>query len=314
MQVSEEVLDRGRGCLLGQVIGDALGSIVEFKSAARIRELFPQGVRELVPSPVWRTCAGQPTDDSELALALARTLAEEGEWKEGAAMGAYRRWLSSGPFDVGNTTMQALAHGSANAESQANGSLMRCSPLGIFGWRDPQAASELARKDSALTHPNPVCRDACGVYVGAVARAISGMAKAEIYGRALDEARTDGVRRALEEARGGAPRDFLSQQGWVLVAIQNAFFRFLRSASFEEGLIDTVGEGGDTDTNGAIAGALLGAHHGRKRIPGRWEAVVLECRPESGRAEVRVARPREYWPCDVPELAERLLRGGGRVK
>jgi len=31
-----------------------------------------------------------------------------------------------------------------------------------------------------------------------------------------------------------------------------------------------VSRGGDTDTNGAVAGALLGARHGKGRIPERW--------------------------------------------
>ena len=36
---------------MGQLVGDALGSIVEFKTADEIRRLFPNGVTELVASP-----------------------------------------------------------------------------------------------------------------------------------------------------------------------------------------------------------------------------------------------------------------------
>jgi hypothetical protein len=91
------------------------------------------------------------------------------------------------------------------------------------------------------------------------------------------------------------------------VALRNAFFRLLRSPSFEEGVVDTVQAGGDTDTNAAIAGALLGAVHGREAVPLRWRLAVLSCRPLRGLPGVRQPRPRECWPVDLMELAERLL-------
>ena len=45
---------------------------------------------------------------------------------------------------------------------------------------------------------------------------------------------------------------------------------------FEEGLRHVVGLGGDTDTNAAVAGALLGARHGRAAIPPAWFDRVAE--------------------------------------
>ncbi len=66
--------DKARGCLIGQFVGDALGSQVEFFSAQRIRYHYPHGLREISASLTWDTLPGQITDDSEMALALARTL------------------------------------------------------------------------------------------------------------------------------------------------------------------------------------------------------------------------------------------------
>ncbi len=74
------ILSRARGCLLGQLAGDALGSLVEFWSPEEIRRAYPAGVRDLADGGVWDTIAGQPTDDSEMALALARMLAERGTY------------------------------------------------------------------------------------------------------------------------------------------------------------------------------------------------------------------------------------------
>ena len=69
---------RAQGCLLGQLAGDALGSLVEFQSPEEIHRSYPEGVRELADGGTWNTIAGQPTDDSEMALLLARMQTERG--------------------------------------------------------------------------------------------------------------------------------------------------------------------------------------------------------------------------------------------
>ncbi len=68
----------------------------------------------------------------------------------------------------------------------------------------------------------------------------------------------------------------------VLVALQNAFYQLLHADSLEEGVVDTVMAGGDTDTNACIAGALLGACHGLEAIPERWREAILACRRRKG--------------------------------
>jgi ADP-ribosylglycohydrolase len=73
-----DMLSRAQGCLLGQLAGDSLGSVVEFRVPDDIRREYPKGVRELADGGTWNTIAGQPTDDSEMALSLARMLADQG--------------------------------------------------------------------------------------------------------------------------------------------------------------------------------------------------------------------------------------------
>ncbi len=68
-----------------------------------------------------------------------------------------------------------------------------------------------------------------------------------------------------------------------------------------------MGLGGDTDTNAAIAGALLGAVGGRRAIPDRWMRAVLSCHPVEGAAGVKQPRPTTFWPVDALVLAERLV-------
>ena len=308
------LLSRAQGCLLGQVAGDSLGSLVEFASAEEIARRFPDGgPRLLADGGGWETLAGQPTDDSEMALALARSLVAAGEWDGGRVFAAYQDWYRSGPFDVGQTTRAALS-GYHVGESQANGSLMRASPLGIFAHgRAADEVAALARRDSALTHPHPVCGDSVAAYVVAVAHAIrEGGDAGAAYEAALGWARAapaePAVVRALEAARTEPPACDGDKQGWVLVALQNAFFALLHAPSLEDGVVATVRRGGDTDTNAAIAGALLGALRGRAAVPAQWRSMVLSCRAHPSRA--RHARPMPCWPTDVLEIAERLLLAG----
>lgn len=44
----------------------------------------------------------------------------------------------------------------------------------------------------------------------------------------------------------------------------------LTTDSFEEALTEVINMGGDTDTAGAILGALAGAYYGIGQIPRRW--------------------------------------------
>jgi ADP-ribosylglycohydrolase/fructose-1,6-bisphosphatase/inositol monophosphatase family enzyme len=307
------LLARAHGCLLGQIAGDNLGALVEFSTAAEVAARYPDGgPRLLEDGGHWGILAGQPTDDSEMALALARAVVGTGGYDDEKVREAYRAWYRTGPFDVGNTTRAALV-GYLMGESQANGSLMRASPLAVFAHRArPEEAADLGRRDSDLTHPNPVCRDAVAAFVVAASRAVARGGEPEAaYEAALAWARTaavPAVTEALVRAAAEPPRCDEGHIGWVLVTLQNAFHELLHAPSVEAGVVATVRRGGDTDTNAAVAGALLGAVHGRDAVPAQWRSMVLSCRPHPLRA--RRPRPLSCWPVDALELAEGLLVAG----
>jgi ADP-ribosylglycohydrolase len=262
------------------------------------------------------------TDDGELALALARCLVRTGGYHPDWVADAYVAWYESGPFDIGGTTRQAFGgrvekgpglarrlERRASGDSQANGSLMRISPLGIWGWALPaERLAELAEQDSRLSHPHAYCQAACVVFTHAVARGIRGASPEEVYENVVEFATSRpplqwavGV---LREAKTTAPREYSAQQGWVRIALQNAFYQLRHSPSVEEGVVETVAKGGDTDTNGAIAAALLGAVHGEDLIPERWRRAVLECRTDRGPT---------YQAGDACEPAEALVNAGSGI-
>ena len=309
---SQGMLERAQGCLLGQLAGDALGSLVEFQTPEDILREYPGGVRELADGGTWDTIAGQPTDDSEMALILARMLADTGCYDRDEARRAYVFWLESGPFDCGYTVAGGL-RGHHNPDSQANGAMMRISPLGIFGANfELDQVAKWARQDSAITHVHPVCQQANALYAMAIVLAVrDGCDGRSLYDQIVAWAGEMEIEPSLMEAITGAadspPADYTKYQGLVQIAFRNALYQLVYATDLEEGVIDTVMRGGDTDTNAAIAGALLGAVWGRSAIPAQWVETLLNCRPEAGRSNVRHPRPECFWPVDALELACRLI-------
>lgn len=310
--IDQGMISRAQGCLLGQLSGDALGSLVESRSPHDIRQEYPDSVRVLADGGTWDTIAGQPTDDSEMALLLARLLADRGKYDPKEARQAYMFWLESEPFDCGRTIFCGLV-GDADSDSQANGAMMRISPLGIFGVGYPlDKLAEWARQDAAITHPHPVCQQANAIFTMALAHAIrTGCQAGSLYQQILHWAEGMKVDDLLREAICGAadtpPVDYVRQRGWVLTAWRNALWQLLHAPSLEEGVVDTVMRGGDTDTNAAICGAILGAIYGREAVPASWVQTLLNCRPRAGQPQVRHPRPECFWPIDALELAQRLL-------
>lgn len=312
---------RARGVLWGQAVGDALGTAVEFLRAEQIASRFPAGVREVVGGGPFDMAAGQVTDDTELALCLARSLAERGRFDEDDIARRYIAWYAGNPPDVGGATRAAFGRdvpagdpvartvrSRASKDSQANGALMRVSPLGVFGWAlAPDALLELTAADTTLSHPHALCVAASQVFTFAIAHALrTGATGADVFDATLAFARgAPGCGVALptlELARRELPRDAFHQMGWVRHALQAAFHELRCGDSFEEAIVRVIGLGGDTDTNGCIAGALLGAVHGVEAIPARWVERVRTCEPR---------RPRACWCHDLDDLAAALLGDPG---
>jgi len=191
---------------------------------------------------------------------------------------------------------------------------MRISPLGIFGaGRSLEDVAEWARQDASITHPNPVCQQANALFAMAIATAIG----QGIDGKSLHDAivswavelNVDPALRKVVEAVDQEPwiNRTVSKAGWVLVALQNAMWQLVNAPDLEAAIIDTANRGGDSDTNAAICGALLGSVYGIDALPERWVNTVLSCRPEAGKAGVRQPRPEKFWPVDAMKLADELL-------
>jgi ADP-ribosylglycohydrolase len=328
MSIARDVEDAALGCFLGACIGDAAGGTLEFQGLPTADDV--ERAMAMSGGGFFRLAPGQITDDGELALSLADALCRSSSFDIETVARAYARWVDSAPFDMGRTTSMSLAcfrdpkwrvtceqEGYAAAmrasasqncmASKANGSLMRIAPLALWGRGLPD--DELARcaiEDSLLSHPNESCCHALACYGIAVANLLRkpgdrGVAFARATVWAEKNANHE-VRDWLRAADERVPVDFLSQIGFIRIAFVNAFQHLLQESSYETTIRETLCQGGDTDTNACIAGALVGAATGAESIPKPMKAAVLDCETRQGRP-----RPEFLHGRRVPELTRALL-------
>jgi ADP-ribosyl-[dinitrogen reductase] hydrolase len=177
--------DRALGALVGLAVGDAIGTTLEFTA----RDAKPL-LTDMVGGGPFRLKAGEWTDDTAMALALADSLHEHPELDAADLMDRFVSWHDHGTysctgrcFDIGVTTRQALGRyqhsgdpyaGSTDPMSAGNGSLMRLAPVAIRWFGDLAMLARVAAAQSRTTHAAPQAIAACVGYSKLLADAIAG--------------------------------------------------------------------------------------------------------------------------------------------
>ena len=276
--------ERVVGCVLGLALGDALGAPFEFRRREEIPQPLPAFERDWMGRP-----PGSWTDDTAMARNLWRSLAEKGALAVADVFERHLAWIRSDPPDAGSLTRRVLWSALEGASlddaarlewerrgpevSAGNGSVMYCAPLGAFRAARPELLIEEAPALSAITHWDDRCRTACL----AVTLTVAALVRGEDHREAVEAA----LREVLERP-GGEELEFLvgeagrsrridgPDMGFTLFTTGVALQIVGEGMGVEEGLRYVVSLGGDTDTNGAVAGALLGARHGRGALPTGW--------------------------------------------
>lgn len=182
--------------------------------------------------------------------------------------------------------------------SAGNGAVMRCAPLAIRWLQDDAALARNTALSVVVTHADPRCVWSAVLVNVAVAMLLRGedAGTTEVTERTRraatelgDSLAALGVEGVVPETvlnscsipEGAAPADLAldgSDMGFTLKAMQVALWCANQAPDFEEALVAVVSAGGDTDTNGAIAGAVLGARFGLESIPYRWRERLAEIR------------------------------------
>jgi ADP-ribosyl-[dinitrogen reductase] hydrolase len=279
----EAAADRIVAGVVGLALGDALGAPFEFRRAPDVPDPLPAFELPWMGLP-----PGATTDDTAMARNLWTSLAATGgDLDLDDVLRRHLEWFATSPPDVGTLTRRVL-RGWRDGEpdpaaayvaergpevSAGNGSVMYCAPLGFAYAERPDDLFEAAPALSGLTHADERCRTACLAVTLTAAALVRGEHPETAVRDAL--AAVDGREGAeeLEYLVGGAgierPIDG-PDQGFVFFTAGVALRLAGEARPFEQGLRSVVALGGDTDTNAAVAGALLGALHGTEAPPAAW--------------------------------------------
>ena len=309
MTLDPHLLVRARGALLGLLVGNQLGVPTEgMESPQVIREAFPQGVRDLAPPP-----QGSPfDDDAAMTLLLAESLVEKGDFEAEDVSERWVKWMKTDGRGIGFTTQRALGLIEQGTEpfeagrltmgprSASNGAVMRCIPVALRYHDNFDKLVRVSTQQAAITHADERCTWGAAAVNLAARELLHGNQYflEEVLHRlqgAAPRALIEAIGRVAWEPESDLPLGVEGETGYVVHCVEIAFWCAVHRPSLEEALILLAEAGGDTDTNAAVAGALLGARDGETAIPPRWLDQL-------GRSSAR----------GVTDVAERLITDASR--
>lgn len=268
----DSLTDRVVGAYIGLAIGDALGATTEFMTPAEIQHQY--GVHNQITGGGWlRLKPGQVTDDTTMSLALGDSIIKQNGVRSEAVAQAFSDWMKSKPIDIGNTVRRGIIHYRTSGEftvkpneyDAGNGACMRCLPVAIFYHDYPLADTlEAVRKQSHVTHNNPVSDAGTETIIRLLIAAFNGQSKDDL------KYLVDQLTVEFPEFRYQGKR-IENPSGWIVETLKAVFQAFFGNDGFEDAMTDVVNRGGDSDTTGAILGMLAGAHFGYSELPVRWK-------------------------------------------
>lgn len=286
-----ETKDKIYGTIFGQAIGDALGLGTEFLSKTEVREKYPDGLKEY--SQIIRDYhrakfqPGSWSDDTDMMLCIANAIIEDKGINLHTIARNFKQWVYAPETrGVGQTTLKVLSiaeyvekpHQVAEliwrmtrAKNAANGSVMRTAIIGLKKENVAQTAEDVCK----LTHFDPRCVGSCVIVSEIINHLIwhdEQLSYSQIMtiGNKYDKSIAEYIDKAYYNGIEGLELDEPSSIGYTLKALGSALWCLFHANNFEEGLLRVVNEGGDADTNAAVACAMLGAKFGYTSIPQKY--------------------------------------------
>lgn len=289
--------------MIGLAIGDALGVPGEGKSRQELAQSPVVDMRavdsEIFPAGGW-------SESTSMSLALLDSLVSGPnldsmfrhliDWFRRSNYTAFGHNIK-----VGETVMQSIFHGLQGdgslgwgiPEATDNGSLVRTLPLlfylhseyGVFPTRCAEAM-KLVHDTSALTHPHPECRMACGVAILVASELVSasdcstavarGMRSSLEFYRQQEEFAEVFPRfeRLFDPSFSQRPVYEITSGEGAVETLEAAVWSVVNTNSFEEAVLHAVNLGGDTDGIGALTGGFAGLFYGIREIPEAWLQTV----------------------------------------
>ena len=305
--IDPQLASRARGALLGLVAGNQLGVATEtLETPEAIRNAFPQGVWDLSVPP-----KGSPyDDDAALTLLLAESIVDRGDFDAVDIAARWVKWMKLDGRGLGVTTRNALRLIERGVEpfeagrqarlltprSAGNGSVMRCAPVSIRYHDNVEKLLRVSTQQAAITHSDERCLWGAAAVNLAIRELLYGniFFLDEVVHRLKDRAPRvllDAIHRVPREEQNDLPIAVKGEAGYVVHCVEIALWFAVHDRTLEDALVYLVQAGGDTDTNAAVTGALLGARYGETALPHRWMSQLVGVQGILGLAD-RLLDPR----------------------
>ncbi|MDD5747746.1 MAG: ADP-ribosylglycohydrolase family protein [Actinomycetota bacterium] len=289
------IIEKFKGTLLGCACGDALGAPVEGMPVTVIREKYGK-ITDFMDS---RFGAGKITDDTQMTVALAQSIIEFGRFERDHAAYKFAKWMENSDKGIKEARGAGLACATATRRlyqggdpdscgvfSAGCGAAMRTSPVGLRYFFDASQLRKATFLQAMITHTDPQAIAGSLAVAFAVACGINDLhtldrteflSSVSSFIRGADEKMAEKISGVSDYVDSSPDEGFgyTGNGGYVFETVPAAIYAFIRTPyDFEETLVTAVNAGGDTDSIGAIAGAIAGAFNGIRAIPERWKEKV----------------------------------------
>ena len=291
----ETFVDKLKGTVYGQAIGDALGLGTEGMTDEDMAWKYPNGIthyKEIFQDrhrKRWKI--GDWTDDTDMMLCIANAVVKDKGVNLTSIANNFKEWANGEPMGIGENTYKVLTIGDyvehplevskkiwemSHENSAANGGLMRTSIVGLF----PKAVEECASNICRLTHYDPRCVCSCVIVselIHSLVYSDKGLSYHQIsdIGRKYDERISEFIDLSLSPDIRALELQDEDSVGYTLRTLAAALWAYWHARTFEEGLLAVVRAGGDADTNAAVACAILGAKFGYQAIPAEYKEGLI---------------------------------------
>lgn len=295
-----------RGCFLGVAIGDALGKPVESWSYEKIKEKFGliDSYKDCKNNRYFSDCPkGTTTDDWQLTKAIIKSINKEGKIDLDDIAVQHIEEYKNTVAGWGKSTRESIAkiiegvHWSKAADRDnenrglGNGIAMKIAPVGVYLALQKIVGSKNVDEKSnivdicKMTHYSTIALESAFSQVFACEYCFSENPKNFDKDKFLSL-----IKEAVNISEGILPKskdsminrfkllnfnfetkeiidNFGEGSCYVYDSLPFSYSFFLKNPNNIESLYNCVSAGGDTDTNGAIVGSLLGALNGEDIFP-----------------------------------------------
>ncbi len=283
----EQILDKIKGTIYGQAIGDALGLGTEFMDDFDMAWMYPNGLTHY--SEIYqdhhrrRWKKGDWTDDTDMMLCIANAIIKDKGVNLASIAKNFKDWANGEPMGIGANTYKVLMMGDyverpmavsrkvwelSRYRSAANGGLMRTSVVGLLPTDVRESAADICR----LTHYDPRCVGSCVIVTELIHAHIYGLPvltyeQIKTISRKYDDRIVEFITLSQNPDIKALGLQEEGSTGYTLKTLAAGLWAYWHAETFNDGLLAVVNAGGDADTNAAVACSILGAKFGFNAIP-----------------------------------------------